>query len=236
MPEPVLLISCEHAVNYVPPRFHGLFEGHEVVLHSHRGYDAGALELAEYLAGELHAPCFKGQVTRLLVDHNRSPHNRTLWSEFSRQLDTADKEWLLDTYYRPFRACVSDWIAAQNGAGESVLHLGIHSFTPVLDGKPRTTDIGILYDPQRVAEKTFARLLQRALQSARPDLRVRMNDPYRGVHDGHQSGYRRQYAGDRYQAIELEINQSLVSGASVVWQVLQGEVASGLRAALTAGA
>jgi len=236
VPEPVLLISCEHALNHVPQRFQTLFEGQEAVLQSHRGYDAGALELAEYLAGELRAPCFKGQFTRLLVDLNRSPHNRTLWSKFSRRLNAADKEWLLDACYRPFRARVSAWIAARNRAGESVLHLGIHSFTPVLNGKQRTTDIGILYDPQRVEEKTFAKLLQRALQSARPDLRVRMNDPYRGVHDGHQSGYRLQYAGDRYQAIELEINQSLVSGAPEAWQALQETVASSLRAALSVGA
>jgi predicted N-formylglutamate amidohydrolase len=235
VPEPVLLISCEHAVNHVPTRFHGLFKGHEAVLKSHRGYDSGALELAEYLAGGLHAPCFKGQITRLLIDHNRSPHNRALWSEFSRHLDTDDKEWLLDSYYRPFRALVSAWIATRNGAGESVMHLGIHSFTPVLDGKPRTTDIGILYDPQRVEEKTFARLLQRALQSARPDLRVRMNDPYRGVHDGHQSGYRRQYAADRYLAIELEINQLQVAGAAESWQALQRVVMLSLRTALAAG-
>jgi predicted N-formylglutamate amidohydrolase len=236
VPDPVLLISCEHAANHVPPRFRGLFEGHEAVLQSHRGYDAGAVELAEYLAGELHAPCFRAQITRLLVDHNRSPHNRALWSEFSSRLDAADKEWLLESYYRPFRGRVSAWIAARITAGQSVLHLGVHSFTPVLDGKPRTTDIGILYDPQRAEEKAFARLLQRAFQSARPDLRVRMNDPYRGVSDGHQSDYRRHYTGGHYMAIELEINQSLVIGAPEGWQVLQRDLGASLREALTGGA
>ncbi len=236
MPEQVLLISCEHAVNRVPRRFLELFSSHEAVLASHRGYDAGALELAEYLAEALQAPCFVGRITRLLVDHNRSPHNRALWSEFSRQLDAAGRDWLLESFYRPFRAGVSARIAAHIGAGQRVLHLGVHSFTPVLDGKQRTTDIGILYDPQRAGEKVFARSLQGALRRARPDLRVRMNDPYRGISDGHQSGYRRQYAGDRYLAVELEINQRLVTGVPGSWQILQRDIGASLREALAGGA
>ena len=127
------------------------------------------------------------------------------------------------------------WIAKQIDAGQCVLHLGVHSFTPVLGGEQRTTALGILYDPKRSVEKNFAGQLKRALQSARPDLRVRMNDPYRGVSDGHQSGYRRQYAADRYLAIELEINQRQVTGPPEGWKNLQGAVASSLRVALAGG-
>jgi len=232
VPEPVLLISCEHAVNRVPPKFHPLFSGQTAVLDSHRGYDAGALELAEYLAGELHAPCFAGGITRLLVDHNRSPHNRSLWSEFSRRLDATDREWLLENFYQPFRARVAARIEAAVAAGHGVLHLGIHSFTPVFAGRQRTTDIGLLYDPRRASEKTFARLLQQTLKSARPNLRVRMNDPYRGISDGHHSSYRCQYSEDLYLAIELEINQRLVAGDRAGWLDLQETLASGLRTAL----
>jgi hypothetical protein len=63
-----------------------------------------------------------------------------------------------------------------------------------------------------------------------------MNDPYRGISDGHQSGYRRQYAGDRYLAVELEINQLLVTGVPGSWQALQRDIGASLLEALAGGA
>lgn len=230
MSEPVPIITCEHAVNYVPGRFRALFNAQQTLLNSHRGYDAGALELAESLAEALGAPCYAARVTRLLIDHNRSPHNPALWSPFSRQLTAADRDWLLETCYRPFRARVGHWIDTQLGAGQRVLHLAVHSFTPNLDGQLRRMDVGILYDPRRDSEAGFARLWQQRLQLARPELRVRRNAPYRGTSDGHQTGYRRQYAPDRYLGIELEVNQALVDDAR--WRPLQDALANSLAAVL----
>lgn len=235
MPEPVLLISCEHAVNHVPSRFAGLFASAADVLASHRGYDAGALDLADTLAGTFRAPCFAAEITRLLVDHNRSPHNRALWSEYSRPCAAADKTWLLETFYRPFRARVGAWIEERVDAGQPVLHLSIHSFTPVLDGKPRTTDIGILYDPHRGTERAFGRRWQGALQASAPALRTRLNSPYRGVSDGHQRHYRQRYPSHDYLAVELEVNQRLVTSSPGPWLAVKEALCSTLQAVLADG-
>lgn len=231
MAEPTLLISCEHAVNTIPPDFKELFFGCEPVLNTHRGFDPGALDLAESLANRYRVPCFAARISRLLVDHNRSPHNRSLWSEFSRGLSPEQKNRLLEEYYRPFRTSVGNWIAQQIREGGTVLHLSVHSFTPVYAGKVRALDIGLLYDPRRAAERNFARDWQLNLHAAEPGLRVRLNTPYRGTSDCHQTGYRQQYPPGKYLAIELEVNQALVE-TDAVWLSLKRLLSTSLEQSL----
>ncbi len=229
MPDTAFLVSCEHAVNHVPRPWKHLFANHEEVLASHRAYDPGTLELARLLAETLEAPCFEAQMTRLLIDHNRSPQNRFLWSEFSCGLTRKGKIDLLNDYYLPFRSTVRQWIEKQRENGLTVVHLSVHSFTPVLEGRVRRADIGLLYDPKRVAEKEFARSWKKHLFELAPDLRVRLNYPYRGVSDGHQKTYRLQYSSIDYLALELEVNQALVSENDTRWNSIQNLLAESIR-------
>lgn len=231
MPDPAIILTCEHAVNTVPTAWQPLFRDAADLLDSHRGWDPGALELARRLAAALAAPCHAAQVTRLLIDHNRSPHNPSLWSNISRELPAAEKMCLVDEYYAPFRRQVADWIAAQHAGGKPVLQLSVHSFTPVLDGRVRPVDIGLLYDPGRPEEASFAACWKAQLDNALPGLRVRRNVPYRGVSDSHLSGYRKAYKSRDYIGLELEVNQKLV-GAGKEWPVLQRTIATTLAAAL----
>jgi predicted N-formylglutamate amidohydrolase len=229
MPDTAFLVSCEHAVNHVPTPWKHLFADHEEILASHRAYDPGALKLARLLADTLDAPCFEAEVTRLLIDHNRSPENRFLWSKFSRGLTKAEKNSLIDEYYLPFRNTVGQWIEKQRKNGLTVIHLSIHSFTPVLEGRVRRADIGLLYDPRRVGERYFARSWKKRLLKLAPDLRVRLNYPYRGVSDGHQRTYRLLYGSTDYFALELEINQALVRGDVSRWSSIQNLLTESVR-------
>jgi predicted N-formylglutamate amidohydrolase len=213
MPDTALLVTCEHAVNHVPDPWRSLFADNPTILATHRAWDPGALPLARKIAEAFSAPCFAARISRLLIDHNRSPHNRGLWSDFSRDLPAAQKTVLLRNYYQPFRKKTEDWIAAQIAAGDSVLHLSVHTFTPVLSGRPRMVDIGVLYDTARSAEVTAGRELCRRLRNSLPHLRVRCNQPYRGSSDGHLTSYRHRYSDRLYCGIELEISQALDRGA-----------------------
>ncbi|MBN2429274.1 MAG: N-formylglutamate amidohydrolase [Deltaproteobacteria bacterium] len=228
MAETAFLISCEHAVNHVPDQWRHLFSGREDILATHRGFDPGALELARYLANTLAAPCFEAEVTRLLTDHNRSPENRGLWSEFSRGLGEREKEKLLDDYYHPFRRRVAEWISGRRQKGLAVVHLSVHSFTPILKEQTRRADIGLLYDPGRRNETAFARLWQKRLKMLAPQLRVRLNYPYRGTSDCHQQTYRRQFDGEAYLALELEVNQALVNEVLQQWEKILGLLAESI--------
>jgi len=230
MAEPILLISCEHAANFVPPEFRSLFVGREGVLGTHRGYDLGGVELATELARDCSAPLYLSEVTRLLIDCNRSPHNRNLWSEFSRNLSPERKDYLVQRFYEPFRRTLGERVAAAVGAGQPVLHLGVHSFTPVLNGRLRRTVLGLLYDPRRQAEAAFGRAWQKGLKAEWPEFRVRLNYPYRGVNDCHQNSLRRRFSDFKYLALELEVNQGLLPVDSEPWQKVREAVRRSLRA------
>ncbi|MCK5912425.1 MAG: N-formylglutamate amidohydrolase, partial [Desulfuromusa sp.] len=80
--DPSLIISCEHGGNQIPEEFQDLFVSAEAVLESHRGFDIGALSLAQKLARETKAPLVGAEISRLLIDLNRTLKQQTLFSEF----------------------------------------------------------------------------------------------------------------------------------------------------------
>jgi predicted N-formylglutamate amidohydrolase len=203
-----IILSCEHGGHRIPAAYRPLFAGQQELLATHRGYDIGILSFARFLARELEAPLHAAEVSRLLVDLNRSQRSPTLFSEISRQLPAAERAAILRRYYDPYREAVTRSVA-EGLRGGRVLHLSVHSFTPELRGVVRRADIGLLYDPARPAEAEFCRRWQAAIIRLDPALRVRRNYPYRGVSDCLVSTLRRQFAGERYLGLEIEVNQKL---------------------------
>ncbi|MBK9388025.1 MAG: N-formylglutamate amidohydrolase [Planctomycetes bacterium] len=201
-----LVLSCEHGGNRVPARYRRAFDAPATVLASHRGWDPGALPLARRLARALRAPLFATTVTRLLVDCNRSPHHRSLHSPFAR-LDAEARLAVLAEHYEPHRTRVESAIAERIAEGARVLHVAVHSFTPVLDGVERNADIGWLYDPRRASELRIVDTLRRELERNAPALRVRRNYPYLGRTDGFPTALRRRFDERSYAGLELELNQ-----------------------------
>ena len=224
-----VLITCEHGGNRVPRAFAAAFAGAEDVLKSHRGYDVGALTLAKLFASRCDAPLFAATVTRLLVELNRSLGHPKLFSEFARPLPLAVRRELLDNYYYPHRRRVEEWIAAEAERGRAVWHVSVHSFTPVLDGKERSGDVGFLYDPARPRELRFCLDWQTRLSEKRPDLKVRRNYPYLGTSDGFTTYLRTRFPDERYAGIELEVNQRWVGGDAGTWRRLRGDLVETFR-------
>lgn len=203
------LITCEHASNAVPGRWRELFDGHEEVLDSHRGWDPGTRELGRTLAGRLGAPLLVSEATRLLIDLNRSAGHPRRFSEFTRTLSRSERAHIERELWLPH------WQAYRELLDESpgrVVHLACHSFTPVMDGRERRVEIGLLYDPSRQTEKRFCQRLRREIEARRPELRVRMNAPYRGTANGLGQQHRRLFPAERLISVELEVNQRLVGG------------------------
>jgi predicted N-formylglutamate amidohydrolase len=201
-----IVVTCEHGGNRVPAEWMPLFRGRERILASHRGWDRGALGMARRLAKRLDAPLFSGTVTRLLVELNRSEDHPDLFSRWTRPLPDAAKRRILSRHYRPYRERAERRIAAALADGGRVLHLSIHTFTPVLRGERRRVDVGLLFDPARAAERAFADACARELRREAPRLRVRRNAPYRGTADGFTTSLRKHF-GPNYLGIELETNQ-----------------------------
>jgi predicted N-formylglutamate amidohydrolase len=197
------------------------------VLRSHRAYDIGAREVAEWLGQRLGAEPELGEVSRLVVDLNRSTHHRSLFSDFTRGLAIEERQRSIERVYRPYRKRVKERVERAL-AREQVLHVAVHSFTPVLAGARRRADVGLLYDPARELERRLCRAWQQGIKSADGSVVVRMNYPYRGTADGLITSLRRELDSERYAGVELEINQRYARSPSTL-RLISEAVLAGLR-------
>jgi len=196
-------LTCEHASNEIPLSYASLFAGRASLLKSHRGWDPGALPLARLLALGLRAPLFTGGHSRLLVDLNRTEDHRDVFSEITRSLSGTEREKLLAQFHRPH------WkkVYAELARRKNVIHVGVHSFTPVFHGHKRSTGIGLLYDPAQPAEEIYCRALQATLRKLL-NVPVHRNLPYRGTGNGLIHSLRgKKLPG--YVGVELEVNNHL---------------------------
>ncbi|MGE0771529.1 MAG: N-formylglutamate amidohydrolase [Cyclobacteriaceae bacterium] len=202
-----LIITCEHAGNQVPPYWEGLFKEYREVLQSHQGWDPGAWPIAQAISAAAGAPLFGCHTTRLLIEPNRSIDNPQLFSRFSDSLSEEEKTKLINQIYLPYRQQVK---TAIDQLAKPVLHLSVHTFTPVWKGTPRTVDIGLLFDPTRNLEADISARMRRKLQMELPDLSIRFNEPYLGIDDGFTTYLRKQFSNERYAGVEIEVKQSLI--------------------------
>jgi predicted N-formylglutamate amidohydrolase len=232
--DPQLLLTCEHGGARIPRPYAFAFSGCARVLASHRGYDRGALVLARRLARVLDVPSIFADTTRLLVDLNRSLGHPGLFSEYTRRLPRAQREDIVRRYYLPHRTAVEATVWRLAARQRPLVHVAVHSFTPVLAGRRRGFDVGLLYDPARGAEARFARAWQEALRADAPALVVRRNQPYLGKADGLTTALRRQLAPRHYLGIELEVNQRLLVGDPARARRLAGIVGKALARSLAA--
>ena len=128
----------------------------------------------------------------------------SLYSEYSRKLYDTDHDLILQQYYYPHRNGVEELIAK---AAKPVVHLSIHSFTPVFNGHKRVVDVGLLFDPDRNFEAAFCARLLDGLEHVLPRLVIKFNEPYKGTDDGFTTYLRTKFDDREYLGIEVEVNQ-----------------------------
>ncbi|SIT80677.1 N-formylglutamate amidohydrolase [Pontibacter indicus] len=215
-----LLLTCEHGGNQIPAAYAPLFQGQEEILKTHQGYDIGALEIYHTLRSIADVGFFS-ETSRLLVELNRSLHHAKLFSAYTQLLPPTEKERLLKKHYKPYREQVEQMVSDFVSAGRSVLHVAVHTFTPVLNGEERQADIGLLYDPKRKNEQAYSKAWKTALNKADKDLLIRFNYPYLGIADGFPTYLRRKFKADEYIGIELEVNQKFPQQGGGRWQEIQ---------------
>ena len=209
-----LMLTCEHASNRLPAAFKKFVPVD--VQETHRAYDIGALQVFRKLV-KFAKPEFscEGKFSRLFVDLNRTITNKSAFSDYLR--DNENAKAAATAYWKEYRENVEKFVAKNIGAskkgaknngkeGADIVHLGIHSFTPALNGKVRNADIGILYDPTRPQERAYANVIRDEIKRLYPHMKVRFNYPYKGSSDGLTTALRKKF-GPRYVGIEIEINQ-----------------------------
>lgn len=142
---PVLLI-CEHAGKVVPPPWRNLGLAAEF-LDTHFAWDAGAGMLTEALAAKLKAIAVLATYSRLFLDLNRFPGD---WDccrsdmagiPIPANLELGDRERAQRERIAraPFDQAVALWLCSRPAV------VSIHSFTPLVAGKKREPEIGVLW-------------------------------------------------------------------------------------------
>jgi predicted N-formylglutamate amidohydrolase len=223
------IVTCEHGGNLVPKVYTHCFRQAKNALHSHRGYDPGALQLAHEIANAFQSECFFSKTTRLLVDLNRSVGHPKLHSEFISHLSTEERNAILENHYVPYRQQVIDAVQSAIADDQIACHLSIHTFTPKLAGVVRQADVALLYDPSRPREKQLARDWLVGIGEEFPGLKLRRNYPYRGIADGFTTYLRRIHSPRDYIGLELEVNQRFPLGDSPRWKQLRQAIIAAIK-------
>ena len=211
MPPVSVIITCEHASNFIPKPYRHLFIKEHSILATHQGYDIGALSVAKKLKKDLNATLFHSQVSRLLIDTNRSIHHPNCFSRFSKNLIKKDKVLLAQKYYHYHLSRIFQEVEKKIQSKKLVLHLAIHSFTHQLNEETRNNDIGFLYDPKRESEKKICTAWKKKCFLIQPNIKIRMNYPYKGNSDCLTTNLRKRWNSSQYMGIEIELNQKLMN-------------------------
>ena len=178
---PIVLV-CDHAARALPAEY-GTLGLREILFEEHIAYDIGAADITRRLAKLIDSPAVLSRFSRLLIDPNRAPDHEGLIPVHSDGVDipgnfAADTEERLRrkaTYYDPYHQAIESVLAERRARGIVPAVVGIHTFTPIMQGAGRPWEAGILWnrDP-RLAEPLLA-FLRRD-----PSLTVGDNLPYSG--------------------------------------------------------
>ena len=230
-----LMLTCEHASNRLPAALKKFVPADVQTSHRAYDIGALMVfrKLVKFAKPEFYS---EGKFSRLFVDLNRTITNKSAFSEYYGKLEASDKAVKCSTntakkmraqataYWMKYRENVEKFVASslsspkrtatkqKHAAGKkgaedaAIVHLGIHSFTPALNGNVRNADIGILYDPSRTAERKYANVIRDEIKRLYPHMKVRFNYPYKGTSDGLTTALRKKF-GPHYVGIEIEINQ-----------------------------
>lgn len=207
-----LLLTCEHASNFMPPQFAGLGLS-AGQLADHVAWDIGALSLAQRLARILDVALVAAPASRLLVDPNRDIAAHDLIPEQAEgalipgnsNLSAADRAQRIAAFHAPFHEAIEAQLARSPHVQALV---AVHSFTPVLFGRERPWHAGILYaDDARLADTMIETLTRES------GLNIGRNQPYapsQGVYytmDRHAAGRATVMIEVRNDLIREEIGQ-----------------------------
>ncbi|TWT48115.1 N-formylglutamate amidohydrolase [Rubripirellula amarantea] len=212
-----LLITCEGGGNAVPASLQqGLRATSQSGKRTRRPSmpadlqgDSAARWAAERLSKQLGAPLIANEFSPHLVDVRRSLHHRSLFSTPCRQWSVEDRDVLLTEIYHPYREMVERKIDSMLNRYTYMVHLSIRSFAfrgP--KGKPRRTDVGLLYDPSRNDEVDLCLDWIDEMYDQAPMLKVRRNYPGRGINDSLTKSMRGIFNSRPYLGIDVWLNRA----------------------------
>jgi predicted N-formylglutamate amidohydrolase len=226
---PDILLLCDHASNRMPEELAGLGLD-AALLGRHIGWDIGAGDLTRRLADLLDAPAVLGRFSRLVIDPNRAldhPQSVPRVSDGvaipgNRDVDAAEAGRRAERYFHIYHRAIGERIEAALARATPTL-IGVHSFTPIMDGFERPWHAAVLHDDDvrlaRAVLASFARY---------PDLVIGDNEPYTGYSN---LTFTVPYHAGRHglASVVLEVRQDLIDTPHGVerWAFILKDVLAG---------
>ncbi|MFN8628432.1 MAG: N-formylglutamate amidohydrolase [Candidatus Binatia bacterium] len=210
-----LVLTCEHASHFVPTEYDGLGLDAEQLV-DHIGWDIGARDIIQALVSRIDAAAILAGVSRLVVDCNRDLADDDLivreshgtWIPGNARIDDDERSRRIRDFYEPYHAAIDSVLDRR----DQPFLLSIHSFTPILHGRERRFDVGILFDTSVAEAEDVAATL------TSEGLRVRFNEPYSAL-DGLIFSARTHGLRFGLRYVEIEINNLLLREAAHIGRI-----------------
>jgi predicted N-formylglutamate amidohydrolase len=207
-----LFLVCEHAGRRIPEKLGdlGLDEAERA---RHIAWDIGAEGVSLQLASILDAPLITQTYSRLVCDCNRATHVPSFIPLISEStvipgnagLGDSERSARIDEIYLPLHDRITAEIDRRLAAGQPVVFISMHSFTPVFMSDTRPMHVGLLYD----RDPRLGHLVGSALRSSASH-EIADNEPYALDHGRDftvpEHGERR-----GLPSLEVELRQDLIT-------------------------
>lgn len=221
-----VVFVCDHAGNRMP-RALGTLGLEPERMNEHIAVDIGAREVTRRLVARFEASAVLGVYSRLAVDLNRNLEDVTAFPAISdgiripgnANLDRHAKSARARALFKPYHEAISALIRSKTNDDVSPVLIGIHSFTPHMNGLERPWHVGILWDKDpRLALPLLASL------RAQHDIVVGDNEPYSGRHPADFTvDHHGEATGIAHVGIELRQDLLLSEAGRDEWAMRLGE-------------
>eukprot|EP00002_Diphylleia_rotans_P015403 TRINITY_DN2989_c0_g4_i1.p1 TRINITY_DN2989_c0_g4~~TRINITY_DN2989_c0_g4_i1.p1 ORF type:complete len:275 (-),score=48.04 TRINITY_DN2989_c0_g4_i1:152-976(-) len=173
-----LLFHCEHSSSRLPePYKWSPSDAH--FQNEHWGIDLGVESLTRKLCAKSKAPGILARFSRLLCDVNRPMTSETMFRkiadgklvQLNENVDVEERYARMNRFYFPYHQTMDQTLMRCPNIRFLV---SVHSFTNLYEGKPRSVEIGVLFDRHEVA----ANQINKHFKDRGYDSRV--NEPWSG--------------------------------------------------------
>jgi predicted N-formylglutamate amidohydrolase len=175
-----MVLICDHASNLVPAELNDLGLP-QAELRRHIAWDIGAAGITELLAARFDVPAVTCGTSRLVIDCNRHPTDRSampLVSDGTQvpgnlNLSESDRARRVAAYFTPYHDEIERVIQRKQADQPDLVFISIHSMTEAMAGIERPWQISFSWrDDARLSQPMIEVLRQRG------DIVVGDNQPY----------------------------------------------------------
>jgi predicted N-formylglutamate amidohydrolase len=225
------MVVCDHASRAIPRSLKRLGLPEQATW-QHVAWDIGAAELARGLSAMLDIPAVLAGYSRLVVDCNRHPGHPDAFRRKSdgweipgnATLDEDARRRRLAACFDPYHECIAALLAHMPRRGGAPLVVSVHTFTPVLGGRPRPWHAGVLWDRDEGSARQALAALRR-----HPDLVVGDNEPYSGKHPADFTiDQHAERAGLPHVCFEIRQDQFESAAGTERWVGILGSILRGM--------